>query len=208
MKYSTSPKAVNVSTAAFMFKILVRKLPHVICLPINVQQDHLSSKKTDPHKEEYSRVVGKNDEVVTAFVAQDENCLQSENAYCLSKERSSGSFPLTDTHPAVEYGNHDDHCSFSNQEEHAYVENNLPTGHHNKANDETVSTINKMTFKLNSIDQDIPHAQAYRLLFQLLLLLRSQVNIAIGNLLQAAIEAPMHGLLYCIRGVLCDFELR
>lgn len=57
-------------------------------------------------------------------------------------------------------------------------------------------------------ETSIPCLQAFRLLSQFVTVLKSQIDVARTNLLQAAFEAPIHGVLYCMREIICDLELR
>ena len=58
------------------------------------------------------------------------------------------------------------------------------------------------------LSESIPCMQAYRLLSQFVTVLKSQIEVARKSLLQAAFKAPIHGVLYCIREVVCDLKLR
>ncbi|CAB4001550.1 Hypothetical predicted protein, partial [Paramuricea clavata] len=127
-----SPKAINVSTAACMFKILIRKSPHKICLPANPEN----------------------------CTACEEECAQSDGG--------------------------------------------------NKGNDE-VASLTTQAYQLDLGDKEretsIPCMQAFRLLSQFVELLKSQIEVARKSLLEAAFEAPIHGVLYCVREVICDLQL-
>ena len=139
-----SPKAINVSTAACMFKILVRKSPHKICLPTRTE----NWKST---------------------------CGQSSVAPVNSEEI------FTD-----------------------------PNGE--KERNDKVPSLTDQVQQLHLVDEEeetsIPCLQAFRLLSQFVTILKSQIDVARINLLQAAFEAPIHGVLYCMREIICDLELR
>ncbi|XP_028408527.1 thyroid adenoma-associated protein homolog [Dendronephthya gigantea] len=142
-QYAISPKAINVSTAAFMFKILIRKSSYRIDLPLNLEQ----------------------------------------------YQRTSDPLLLT---PAISQGS----CAYSDGV--------------NKSSDEE-SSMMPSAYQLNLVDNKeettLPYAQAFRLLSQFVMVLKYQVEVARKSLLRAAFEAPIHGLLYCIREVLCDLDL-
>lgn len=143
-QYAISPKAINVSTAACMFKILIRKCPHKICLPGN--PDNFSS-------------------------TSDQLCMSSARS-----EEESGR---------------------SDKE--------------NKSDDKVSSIIshtNQLTFREMEEETSIPCTQAFRVLSQFVAVLKTQIKVARKSLLQAAFDAPIHGVLYCIREIICDLELR
>lgn len=141
-QYAISPKAINVSTAAAMFKILVRKSPHKILLPTNF-----------------------------------ENCASRSDELCKTCEEK---------------------CIGSN-----YDRNDAG---------QTVESLTNQTSQLAFVDTQevtqIPRVQTFRLLSQFVTVLKSQLKVAMRSLLQAAFDAPMHGVLYCMREVICDLELR
>ena len=123
-QYAISPKAINVSTAACMFKILIQKSPHQICLAT-----------------------------------------------------SSANFE-------VEYPQNNDRVASS------------------------VTQACQLDLDNKEGGTSIPCVQAFRLISQLVNMLKCQIEVARKSLLQAAFDAPIHGLLYCIREVMCDMKMR
>ena len=57
-------------------------------------------------------------------------------------------------------------------------------------------------------ETSIPCEQSFRVLNQLVKILQAQIVVARKSLLHAAFEAPMHGVLYCMREIICDFDLK
>ena len=57
-------------------------------------------------------------------------------------------------------------------------------------------------------EASIPCEQSFRVLTQLVKILQAQVVVARKSLLHAAFEAPIHGVLYCMREIICDFDLK
>ena len=127
-QYAISPKAINVSTAASMFKILIHKSPHEICL-------------------------------ATTSINSEEKCVKRGTQ------------------------NNDELASLVSQAYQLFLDNK-----------EGVASV--------------PCVQAFRLVSQLVGVLKFQIEVARKSLLQAAFDAPIHGVLFCIREVMCDLEMR
>lgn len=142
-QYAISPKAINVSTAVCMFKILIRKSSCKIDLPLNL--------------EKYQRT---NDPLLLTPTNSQRKCAHSNGDNKDSNEVSSIMLPVHKLDPVDDKG-----------------------------------------------EPPLPYAQAFRLLSQFVTVLKYQVEVARKSLLQAAFEAPIHGILYCIREVLCDLDL-
>ncbi len=143
-QYAISPKAINVSTAACMFKILIRKSPHKTCLPTNSEDCQTTCQQ-----------------LFMTAINSDEKFTMSAGG-----------------------------CGSDNK----------------------LASLNSQTCQLDLADNEggtsTPCIQAFRLLSQFVSVLKSQIKVARKSLLQAAFEAPIHGVLYCIREVICDLELR
>ena len=78
----------------------------------------------------------------------------------------------------------------------------------NKHYDNVLSSGSEDTVADEQADTRIPCEQTFRVLSQLVKRLQDQVDVARKSLLQAAFEAPIHGVLYCMRETICDFELK
>ena len=57
-------------------------------------------------------------------------------------------------------------------------------------------------------ESHVPCVQAFRVLNYLISLLRLHGTVAMKNLSHAAVEAPMHGVLYCLRAIMGHIAYR
>ena len=87
-----------------------------------------------------------------------------------------------------------------------------PKSNEEDDSNEEVLSLTSETYELALVDNEeelaIPSMQAFRVLTQFVTVLHCQLKVARKSLLQAAFDAPMHGVLFCIREILCDLELR
>ena len=78
--------------------------------------------------------------------------------------------------------------------------------------EDKVSSLTTQAHQLHLANEEgetcIPCLQAFGLLSQFVTVLKSQIEVARTSLLRAAFEAPIHGVLYCVREIICDLELR
>ena len=189
-----SPKAIDVSTAAYMFKLLIRKSPHEITLGVKNTEQQRKESDTRPHGESNSAVGEKSDN------ERKENIEIEEGEESMTE--------LTEKPDAEERektGNEQD-------EQSRDLSRNLdqPNDTNKRTNElkDIGFQCSMMSLSTGFEATSVPKGQNFVVLSHLLEVLQSQINVARKSLLKAASEAPIHGVLYCIREILCDFELR